>query len=100
MPSHFHLSKQALRRIAPNNHSVTSIIAPIDALFEAGMRTTINLDDELLAKAKEMSGLDDRGQLIREALRALIERESIERLIRLGGTEPTLADIPRRRDTP
>jgi len=64
------------------------------------MRTTINLDDELLAKAKEISGLDDRSQLIREALRALIERESAERLIRLGGTEPNLADIPRRRETP
>jgi Arc/MetJ family transcription regulator len=64
------------------------------------MRTTINLDDELLAKAKEISGLNDRSQLIREALRALIERESAERLIRLGGTEPALADIPRRRETP
>jgi len=64
------------------------------------MRTTVNLDDVLLAKAKELSGLNDRGQLIREALRALIERESAERLIRLGGTEPSIEDIPRRRETP
>ena len=64
------------------------------------MRTTVNLDDALLAKAKELSGLNDRGQLIREALRALIERESAERLSRLGGTEPSIEDIPRRRETP
>lgn len=64
------------------------------------MRTTVNLDDALLAKAKELSGLNDRGQLIREALQALIERESAERLIRLGGTEPSIEDIPRRRETP
>mgnify|MGYP006271228795 CR=1 FL=1 len=64
------------------------------------MRTTINLDDELLSKAQELSGLEDRGQLLREALRALIERESAERLSRLAGTEPQLNDIPRRRETP
>jgi Arc/MetJ family transcription regulator len=64
------------------------------------MRTTVNLDDELLSKAQELSGVDDRGQLLREALRALIERESAERLSRLAGTEPQLADIPRRRETP
>ena len=64
------------------------------------MRTTVNLDDALLAKAKELSGLNDRGQLIREALQALIERESAERLIRLGGTEPSIEDIPRRREAP
>ncbi len=64
------------------------------------MRTTVNLDDELLSKAQELSGVEDRGQLLREALRALIERESAERLSRLAGTEPQLTDIPRRRETP
>ncbi len=64
------------------------------------MQTTVNLDDELLLKAQELSGLEDRGQLLREALRALIERESTERLSRLAGTEPQLTDIPRRRETP
>ena len=61
------------------------------------MRTTIALDDDLLAKAEALSGLKERTALIREALRALIERESARRLARLGGTERELSPIPRRR---
>lgn len=61
------------------------------------MRTTVNLDDTLLAQAQNLSGLNDRGTLLREALQALIERESAKRLIRLGGTEPQIKDVPRRR---
>lgn len=62
------------------------------------MRTTINLDDELLAQAQLMSGLTERTQLLREALLALVQRESARRLAKLGGTEPQLQPIPRRRD--
>lgn len=62
------------------------------------MRTTINLDDELLAQAQLMSGLTERTQLLREALLALVQRESARRLARLGGTEPQLQSLPRRRD--
>lgn len=54
------------------------------------MRTTVTLDDALLAQAQSLSGLKDRGLLLREALRALIERESARRLVRLGGAEPQL----------
>lgn len=61
------------------------------------MRTTINLDDELLATAREYSGIEERTALVHEALRALIEREAARRLARLGGTEPQLKDVPRRR---
>jgi len=61
------------------------------------MRTTLALDDELLAKAKAYTGIRERSALIREALRALIEREASRRLARLGGSEPDLAAIPRRR---
>lgn len=61
------------------------------------MRTTVTLDDALLAQAQNLSGLKDRGLLLREALRALIERESARRLARLGGAEPQLKAIPRRR---
>lgn len=61
------------------------------------MRTTVTLDDELLAEAGSLTGLKERGALIRAALVALIERESARRLARLGGTEPQLMDIPRRR---
>lgn len=63
------------------------------------MRTTVTLDDELLKKAQELSCLKDRGALLKEALRALIERESARRLVRLGGSEPELQDIPRRRES-
>jgi Arc/MetJ family transcription regulator len=60
------------------------------------MRTTLALDDELLAKAQACTGLREKSALVREALRALIERESARRLARLGGSERDLA-LPRRR---
>jgi len=60
------------------------------------MRTTVALDDELVAKAQSFTGLTEKSSLIREALKALIERESARRLARLGGTEPGLR-TPRRR---
>ena len=61
------------------------------------MRTTLALDDELLAKAQAFTGLREKSAVVREALKALIERESARRLARLGGTEPGLAAPPRRR---
>ena len=61
------------------------------------MRTTLNIDDQLLAEAKRLSGLTEKAALVREGLRALIERESARRLARLGGTEPQLDPVPRRR---
>ena len=60
------------------------------------MRTTINIDDELMEKAQSMTGMAEKTALVREGLRALIERESARRLARLGGTEPKLQTIPRR----
>ena len=63
------------------------------------MRTTINLDDELLAQAQLMSGLTERTQLLREALLALVQRESARRLAKLGGTQAQLQPIPRRQDS-
>jgi Arc/MetJ family transcription regulator len=61
------------------------------------MRTTINLDDALLDRARELSGLKERTTLLREALEALIQRESARRLARLGGTQSQLRVPPRRR---
>ena len=61
------------------------------------MRTTLNLDPELLAAAQRLTGTTEKTALVREALGALIERESARRLARLGGSEPGLGDVPRRR---
>lgn len=61
------------------------------------MRTTVTLDDELLAQAEAYTGLKEKSALVREALKALIERESALRLARLGGSEPDLRPVPRRR---
>jgi Arc/MetJ family transcription regulator len=62
-----------------------------------GMRTTIALDDELVAQAQAFTGLSEKSSLVREALKALIERESARRLARLGGTDRKLKAPPRRR---
>jgi Arc/MetJ family transcription regulator len=61
------------------------------------MRTTVAIDDELLEDARRLTGLDEKSALVREGLRALIERESARRLARLGGSDPTVEAVPRRR---
>lgn len=61
------------------------------------MRTTIALDDDLVTAAQAYTGITEKSALIREALRRLIERESAERLIRLGGSDPEATAGPRRR---
>jgi len=64
------------------------------------MRTTLALDDELVAKAQQFTGLKEKSALVREALNALIQRESARRLARLGGSEPQLLQTPRRQTRP
>jgi len=64
------------------------------------MRTTITLDDELLAKAHEMTGVAERSTLIHNGLRLLIQREAARRLALLGGSDPTATAAPRRRSAP
>lgn len=61
------------------------------------MRTTINVDDLLIAEAQRITGTQERTALIHAGLQALIERESARRLARLGGSEPQLRAVPRRR---
>ena len=61
------------------------------------MRTTINLDARVLSEAQRITGIKERAALIHEGLRVLIERESARRLARLGGSEPRLRMISRRR---
>ena len=60
------------------------------------MRTTLNIDNDLFLQAKELTGLKEKTSIIREGLKALIERESARRLALLGGSEPQIEDISRR----
>lgn len=62
------------------------------------MRTTLNIDDELLGEAQRLTGTTAKAALVHEALRALIQRESARRLARLGGSEPELK-LPSRRQS-
>jgi Arc/MetJ family transcription regulator len=61
------------------------------------MRTTLNIEDELLDKAAKLTGIKEKTSLVRLGLEALIARESSRRLAKLGGTEKQLEMIPRRR---
>lgn len=61
------------------------------------MRTTVNLDTDLLAEASRLTGVTERTALLHAGLRALIERESARRLARMGGSQPDLEPVPRRR---
>jgi len=79
----------------------TSLDASIEVTLteSSAMRTTLALDDDLLAKATALTGVTEKSALVREALRALIQRESAKRLAQLGGTMPDLQDVPRRQGT-
>jgi len=61
------------------------------------MRTTLNIDDKLVAEARRITGVEDTAALVHEGLRALIERESTRRLARLGGSQPQLHPVRRQR---
>ena len=61
------------------------------------MRTTLALDDDLVAEAQRLTGTKEKSALVRQALQALIQAESARRLARLGGSEPKLTAVPRRR---
>jgi Arc/MetJ family transcription regulator len=63
------------------------------------MRTTLTIDDELLQEAERITGVKERVALVREAFKALIERESARRLAALAGSEPDIQPTPRRRPT-
>ncbi len=61
------------------------------------MRTTVTLEDKLIADAQAYTGIEEKSALLREALKALIQREAAQRLRRLGGSDPDAAYTPRRR---
>ncbi len=64
------------------------------------MRTTVTIDTVLYEEASKLTGISEKAKLVREALTALIARESGKRLAKLGGTAPDLQDAPRRRSKP
>ena len=61
------------------------------------MRTTLNIDDELIEQAVKLTGIQEKTTLVKLGLESLIARESAKRLAKLGGTEKALKTIPRRR---
>ena len=61
------------------------------------MKTTLNIDDQILKKASRLTGISEKTALVRRGLEALIEQESAKRLAALGGTEKQLKSIPRRK---
>jgi Arc/MetJ family transcription regulator len=61
------------------------------------MRTTLIIDDDLLQRAREITGIQEKTALVHAGLKALIAREATRRLAALGGTQPQLRNIPRRR---
>ncbi|UVO11923.1 type II toxin-antitoxin system VapB family antitoxin [Mycobacterium sp. SVM_VP21] len=61
------------------------------------MRTTVTIDDELLARASELTGITEKSALLRDGLQTLIRVESARRLIALGGSDSRAAAAPRRR---
>jgi len=81
--------------LAPFSASSDAIMSAPE--WSTAMRTTVTLDGDLLAKATKMMGGLDRSTVLREGLKALIERESATRLAKLGGTQPQLKPVPRRR---
>ena len=64
------------------------------------MRTTLALDDDLVREAQRLTGTREKSALVRQALQALIQRESARRLAQLAGSEPGVRAVPRRRTTP
>jgi Arc/MetJ family transcription regulator len=64
------------------------------------MRTTVTIDDVLLARAKKLTGIAETGPLLKRALTELVQTEAGRRLAKLAGTAPNLEYIPRRRSEP
>ena len=64
------------------------------------MRTTVMLDDDLLTRAGELTGIGEKSALLRNALMALVQRESVRRQALLGGSDPDLVAAPRRPTEP
>jgi Arc/MetJ family transcription regulator len=69
----------------------------IHIVYIADMKTTLNIDDQILRKASRLTGISEKTTLVRKGLEALIAQESAKRLAALGGSEKKLKSIPRRK---
>lgn len=98
-PALYRRSQPREKRNACTIRGVVLEPAPNGAIIDARdtMRSTIALDDDLIRTAQEYTGVMEKSALMREALKALIEREAARRLAGLGGASPGMAYIPRRR---
>ena len=83
--------------VSPTSTTWTSLTDMYRSAILIHMRTTLILDDDLVAKARDVTGVQEKTALVHEGLRALIARESARRLAALGGSEPRLRTIARRR---
>jgi Arc/MetJ family transcription regulator len=83
--------------VALVSSSAIGVAHSYERIYCACVRTTISLDDELVGQAQAFTGIDNKSLLVKEALKALIERESGRRLAHLGGSERKLKTPPRRR---
>jgi metal-responsive CopG/Arc/MetJ family transcriptional regulator len=72
-------------------------IAVLILVVEGSMRASVTLDDDLLKTAHEYTGITERAELLREALKSIIAREAGRRLLALAGTAPKIKDVRRRR---
>jgi Arc/MetJ family transcription regulator len=79
---------------------MASLRASDDVVLDAKvfMRTTVTIDDELLARATELTGITEKSALLRDGLETLIRVESAKRLAALGGSDRHATAAPRRRD--
>jgi len=71
----------------------------IHIVYIVNMKTTLNIDDQILKKASRLTGISEKTTLVRKGLEALIAQESAKRLAALGGSERKLNSIPRRKST-
>ena len=78
-------------------HNICILIHTICAYKGVEMRTTLNIEEKLIEKASELTGIREKTSLVKLGLEALISRESARRLAKLGGTEKNIKSIPRRR---
>jgi Arc/MetJ family transcription regulator len=97
MPRIRHAAEDILEHGRSRARAHRLMLCLVSTMEPRPMRTTVTIDDELFAKATKLAGPLDRSAMVREGLKALIERESAKRLAGLGGTQPNLGVAARRR---